>query len=1085
VSGEPPSGSIHCPECGQDNPPRSLFCNGCGARLDEAEASEERKLVSILFVDLVGFTGQSHQTDPEDVRDALRLYYSKAKECIEQHGGTVEKFIGDAVMAVFGAPVAHSDDAERAVRAALLVLERIQELNRAHGLQLAARAAVNTGDAVVTLEAGEPQVMGDVVNTASRLQAAAPVGRVIVGDQTHRATRHAIRYEALAPVEAKGKPKLLPVWLVVEPSVAPAERPIAANPLVGRDRELELIRSLWERVVAERRPQLVTVLGPPGIGKSRLCREVSALVSADRGRILRGRCLPYGEQTGYQGFSHLVRGAAGILESDRTDIARQKLTHVVEELLPEAEAADTLRYLALLLGLGDDDIGGEPLLLFFAARRFVESAGLAMPTLLVFDDIHWARSSELELLEYLASHVRETPVMFVALARPELLDAHPNWGGGLVAQTTIPLEALASSDSALLVSHLVGSAAGGSVDIDRIVEVAEGNPLFLEELSASVVERGDAGELPVTVREAIASRIDAMSPDVRVALLSAAVIGKTFWRGVLDAVGGVEDVDEALSVLESRDLVRREPTSQLLGDVEFIFKHMLIREVAYSTVSRTARRERHAAVARYIEESIEGSSETLASVLAHHWREAGEPARAVPFLLAAADVARRGWAKGAAADLYSEALELAEGDELRRGIRLQRGLALVAFEEYETAAEDLRRQLPELEGGDRMDALLGLGRATLWTERDSETIEVGEQAAALAAELGDETAVPAALALQSQGYGMRGAEGDLDRALELGDRALEEWVPGARPVDHAEHLHLHADCVYWAGRYERCVELSREARALATDVHSAEALLRGGGTEALGLAGLGRHEEAIKIWDELFAIARDLGRSTAGLLNYSSLAYRELYDLEEARRRSEEAFDQAATRTFRMPSSFAKSDLLFTDLLADDVGRAQVAWPEQWEAAASATGWTQWLIYGRLAAARAEIALHAEPPDSALDWAQQAIEIARRTRRPKYEARSLAVLGEALARLGRRDQALQALRTAVATADGLIGPPGRWNSRAALGRASYSLGDDDGAAVAYEEAAALVERFTRTLAPERAARLLRAPAIREILSAVA
>jgi tetratricopeptide (TPR) repeat protein len=342
--------------------------------------------------------------------------------------------------------------------------------------------------------------------------------------------------------------------------------------------------------------------------------------------------------------------------------------------------------------------------------------------------------------------------------------------------------------------------------------------------------------------------------------------------------------------------------------------------------------------------------------------------------------------------------------------------------------------------------------------------------------------MPAALALQSQAYAMRGDTGDLDRALELGERALAEWVPGAKAYDHAEHLHLHADTTYWTGQYVRCAELSQEARALATDVHSVEALLRGGGTEALAFAALGRHEEAIRIWDELFLIAREMGQNERVLLNYSALAYRELLDLDEARRRSQTALELSEGESFSMPRGFARSDLLFTDLLSGDVENAQRIWPELWADAETATGWTRWLIYGRLTAARAEIALRAEDPESAVAWAQRSIDLARRTRRRKYEARSLSYLGEALARLGRRDEAMRELENAVAVADELIGPPGRWDARAAWGRGAYALGDDTASSTAYAEAAELVETFASRLAPERAIRLLQAPSVSEILS---
>jgi class 3 adenylate cyclase/tetratricopeptide (TPR) repeat protein len=1075
------AGDLTCASCGAANPPGSAFCNRCGASLEPAASTqEERKLVSVLFVDLVGFTASSDQADPEDVRDSLRLYYEQSRERIEQYGGTLEKFIGDAVMAVFGAPVAHGDDAERAVRAGLRVLEGIDELNHDHGLELAARAAVNTGEAVVAMgeRAGEALALGDVVNTASRLQSAAPEGRLIVGEETHRATRHAFRYEELEPVEAKGKAEPVRAWLAVEPSVSPAERPVAGNPLVGRGREIELMRSVWERAVNDRRPHLVTVLGPPGIGKTRLCQEVSGLVGRNGGRIVRGRCLPYEEQTGYQAFATIVRETSGAFESDSQLVVRDKLKAKVDELLPAEETDEITRHLAFLVGASGEMPVPEPGLLFFAARRFLECLGHAQPTLVVFEDIHWAQSSELELLGYLAAHVRDTSILLVALARPELLDVHPAWGGGLAAQTTIPLEPLSPEDATELASHLLRASLEVKPDVGRLVEVAEGNPLFLEELAASVADLREGEELPVTVRAAIAARIDALPADARAALLAASVVGKTFWRDVLRGAAGADDLDGALTVLETRDLVHRDPWSQMPGDVQFTFKHMLIREVAYATVPRAARRARHAAVATYIEQAARGSTETLAWILAYHWREAAEPLKAIPYLLAAAEIAQRGWAKEAAVDLYTKALELAEDDERRRKIRLLRGMALVALGDFERAAEELGELLPELEGEDRLEALLVRGRATHWTERDVETLEIAEKGIALATELEDEEALPAAVALKAQALSMMG---EIDESFELGERALAEWVPGARPVDRTEHLHLHANVTYWVGQFDRCAELAREARAFASDVHSAEALMRGGGTEALALAGLGRHEEAIRIWDELFKVADELGRNKRGLLNYSSLAFREVLDLDEARRRSEEALELSEGESFGMPKRFAASDLLLTDLLAGDIGRAQATWPKLWEDAQGATAWTKWLIYGRLAAVRAEIALHTESPESALEWAHKGIEIAVQTRRRKYEARSRTSLGEALAALGRRNEALAELRAAVAIADGLVGAPARWQARAALGRASYSLGADDVAERAYGEAGELIRAFAATLAPARAEHLLAAPAIQEIL----
>ena len=1073
-----------CPGCGEANPPGARFCASCGAPLGEVvPPREERKLVSVLFVDLVGSTARADKADPEDVRDVLQLYHREAKQCVEQYGGVLEKFIGDAVMAVFGAPAAHGDDAERGVRAGLRILERIDRLNVEHGLDLAARAAVNTGEAIVSVEhakAGGALATGDVVNTASRLQTAAPPGRLVVGSETYRATRDVIRYDELEPVTAKGKTDAVRAWLAIGASAAPAERPLRSTQLVGRERELELLQSVWSRAIEERRPHLVSLIGPPGIGKTRLCREISTFVAERGGRTFRGRCLPYEEQAGYQGFGRVVRHVCGILESDPPAVVRTKLEDAVREVVPLDERAPTTGYLLLLLGVSDDEVS-DGRVLFFAARRLLECVALAQPTVFLIEDVHWADSAELALLDYLAQHVRDAPAMIVTAARPELLDAHPTWGSGLVAQTTIPLEPLNADAAQALASRLVESLGARSLDAARLVEVAGGNPLFLEELAASVAEAGEGQELPVTVREAIAARIDAMPAGARDAVLSAAVIGKTFWRGVLEAVAPGTDVDGALSVLEARDLVRRDASSQLAGDAQYTFKHMLIREVAYATVPRASRRERHANVARYIEETLAGDA--LSTILAYHWREAGEPARAIPYLLDAAEAARRSWAHGPVIDLYTKAFELAEDDELRRRIRLQRGLALSELWEHADAVAELAPLVDELSGGDRLDALLGLAVSYVWTERDADAITTADEALRLAQELGDDAGTAAALAAQSEGLAMRGAEGDLDKALELGDRSLQQWVPDARPYELTHILHLHANALAWRGDYHRSLDLSQRTRALAQDVHSPDALLRGGGLEALALVGLGRHEEAIAIWQELFEMAEQLGENRRVLLNYSALAYREVYDLDEARARSAEALELSEGMTFGMPLQFAGADLVWTHILGGDVGAAQGLWPERWALADQATAWTTWLIAGRLLSARAEIALEAETAEEAAEWAQRAVDVARRTRRFKYEARSLSTLGQALARLRQHDEGLDALRSAVHIADRIVSPYARWNARAALGRIAYELGRDDEAASAYSDAGRIVDDFAATLAPARAATLAASPVVQEIRSA--
>jgi len=677
-----------CPNCGREPPADAAFCPSCGTPLQAPEPGhEERKLISVLFVDLVGSTAAADQADPEDVRDTLQAFHSRAKQEIERFGGTVEKFIGDAVMAVFGAPIAHGDDAERAVRAGLRVIDAIEELNHERAdVSLQLRAAVNTGDAVVAVgtrpESGDPLALGDVVNTASRLQNSAPVGGLIVGEETYRATRTMIRYQDLDAIQAKGKKDPVAAWLAIAPVGAPAERPATTAPLVGRSRELTLLDSVWDRTAAERRPHLVTLVGPMGIGKSRMTAEIRARAEAAGARTFTGRCLPYG-QTSYRPFTEQVWAAAGIFETDDPEDAARKLRERIATLDASPEAEEINRLVGALVGLGDAPTE-EPLQLFFGARRIVELLAAEQPTLLVFEDIHWADGPQLDLLEYLAMHVRDVPVLFLALARSELLEVRPGWGSGILGHTAIPLEPLSPVDAASIASYLL-SGGGDLSSVERLVDVAEGNPLFIEELAASLLDRGPSDELPTTVRAAVASRIDALPADARATLLAASVVGKHFWRGVLRSLDDLEGIDEALLALESRDLIRRESVSQVKGDAEFSFKHILIHDVAYSTLARAERRRRHADVARFIED-VAGQSRNLAWVLAHHWQEAGEPERSIPYLIDAADLADERLAFHHAVELYGSALELlAEDDPRRQALTVKR---LVSFTRLSHAVYD-------------------------------------------------------------------------------------------------------------------------------------------------------------------------------------------------------------------------------------------------------------------------------------------------------------------------------------------------------------------------------------------------------------
>jgi len=643
---------------------------------------EERRIVTVLFADLEGFTARAERLDPEDVRAILSKYHAGLRGEIEAFGGTVEKFIGDAVMAVFGAPVAHGDDPERGVRAAFAIRTAMTEMNRADTqLDLHVRIAVNTGEAIVSLgaktELGEAMVAGDVVNTASRLQTAAPTDGILVGEETFRTTRSIVDYEEVEPLTVKGKAAPVRAWLADAVHTEPGERASNDAPVVGRVHERAVLRRIFDGVVTERRPHVVTVIAEAGIGKTRLAAEFTGALQREGVRVLRGRSLPYGAVTLYGPFAQQVKEFAGVFASDDMAIGREKLDGALAGVIDAAAVG----HLAVLIGMGDGE--GEVAdrqILFLAARRFVESLAREQPTVLVFEDLHWADEGTLDLVEMLASRVRDVPLMLVALARPELLDMRRGWGGGLSAYTALPLEALGHDDAIELAVQLLGSSVWANAE--RLVEIAEGNPLFIEELAASVIERTEAlgGHLPTTIRELVSARLDGLPPEQRAVLLDAAVVGKVFWRGVLQRIATKEaDVDLALDSLEARNLVRREPSSWIEGEEQFSFKHVIIRDVAYGTLPRARRRELHRQVAEYLEESTAGAGAT-GTALAQHWQEAGEPARAVAHLLLAADQAGRGWAKDEAALLYRQALRLVpESDvERRREISRKLGIAMQA-----------------------------------------------------------------------------------------------------------------------------------------------------------------------------------------------------------------------------------------------------------------------------------------------------------------------------------------------------------------------------------------------------------------------
>ena len=560
--------------------------------------------MTVLFCDLVGFTAASEAADPEDVRSRIRPYHARLRQEIEGYGGTVEKFIGDAVMAVFGAPIAHEDDAERAVRAGLRILEAIDELNEADpALSLQVRIGINTGEAVVALgarpEEGEGIVTGDVVNTASRLQGAAPVNGVACSEQTYRQTERVFDYEELDPVAVKGKEEPLALFRPLRPRARFGSDVTRTHttPLVGRELEKTLLIGTFERSAQQRSCQLVTIIGEPGVGKSRLCAELFQHIDQRPELVTwrQGRCLPYGEGIAFWALGEIVKAECGILESDSPAEAAAKL----ERALPEDDP-DRVWFkarLSPLVGAAAEPASQEES--FTAWRRFLEALASQGPTVLVFEDLHWADDALLSFIEHLADWSQGVPLLLLCTARPELQEQHPTWTAGLRNATTINLAPLTDEETARLISSLLERAVLPAQTQRALLERAGGNPLFAEEFVRLLADREQLNEVveevPDSVQALIAARLDTLSQERKSLLQDAAVIGKVFWAGALAAMGDRElsEIEQALHELSRKELVRRSPSSSMQDEAEYGFWHLLVRDVCYAQIPRAARAARH------------------------------------------------------------------------------------------------------------------------------------------------------------------------------------------------------------------------------------------------------------------------------------------------------------------------------------------------------------------------------------------------------------------------------------------------------------------------------------------------------------
>ncbi len=568
----------------------------------------ERKLATVLFVDLVASTELVAGADPEVVRRRVTTFFDNVSRCIDVHGGTVEKFAGDAVMAAFGIPISHEDDADRAVRAALAILEGVHELG------LEARIGVESGEVVVD-ETDSTFATGEAVNVAARLQQAARPGEILMGAAAHRLTFGGIESEPAGPLELRGFRQPIEAYRPI--CVGDGGRPLGslAAPFVGREAELDLLHNTLERTMRDRRPSVFTIYGEPGVGKSRLVREF--LAGAEGVTILSGRALPYGEGVTYWPLAEMVKSAAGITDDDPLEIAREKLI----ECCGDESIAELLGLASGVLEAVEGERGQPEIA--WAAREFVDELADVQPLILVFEDIHWAEEPLLELIDHLAQWVRERALLIVCLARPELLDVRPGWGGGRIRATAIELEPLPRQESERLADALLEDAELPGNVRTHLLDKTEGNPLFVEETVRMVLESGDGAfdRIPDTLQSLIAARIDRLPQSQKLLLQRASVIGRVFWAGALAHLSPEfgEELEDALDDLLMRDLLTRETRTTITGEEPYRFKHVLIREVAYAALSKSSRADLHTKFAEWLRERAD---KELLEIRAYHLDQA-------------------------------------------------------------------------------------------------------------------------------------------------------------------------------------------------------------------------------------------------------------------------------------------------------------------------------------------------------------------------------------------------------------------------------------------------------------------------------
>ena len=1018
---------VACPSCDSLNPSTARFCHACGAPLAEVvtaapSGGATRKTVTVLFCDVVDSTGRGERVDPEALRQVMSRYFDEMSAAIEAHGGTVEKFIGDAVMAVFGVPAVHEDDALRAVRAAAEMRERLtglnQELERTWGVWLEIRIGINTGEVV----AGDPAatwtiVTGDVVNTAKRLEEAAGAGGVLIGRETHRLVAGAVEAEPVEPLSLKGKSEPVAAWRLqaVDRAAAGVERRLG-GPFVGRGSELDRLAGALARVEAERSCRLFTILGAPGLGKSRLARELAAAAEG-RAAFLTGHCLPYGEGITFWPLGDILREAGGV-EAARAALAGTDEADLVIERVRGA--------------LGDPGTSAAGEETFWAVRKLLEALARRQPLVVCFEDIHWAEPTLLDLIEYLAGWIRDAPVLIVCNARPELVENRPSWYAPRANADAVALEPLSEEESDALLRALDESVSAEARA--RIAEAAEGNPLFVEQMAAMAAEAGAGASLavPPTIRALLAARLDRLEADERSVIERASVVGRRFWRGaVVDlAPPGLRDsLGHHLLTLVRKELIVPDP-----GDVEhedsFRFRHVLIRDVAYEGMPKELRSELHQLFAGWIERNGGARAGELEEIRGYHLEQAYRlrvalgPAGGRELVLArrAAEIlgsaGRRALLRSdmpAAANLLHRALDLG-GDRLPDRPLLLRELsaALWAHGELGPADEALAAALEAAtaSGDRRTEWYARLDRSARGgysgSDAAAELERVATEAVGVFGELGDDLGLARAWRLLAQvaRRGCRFAE-----AQEAADRALAHAEAAGHSNEVAGIVDLLCTALLYGPAHAepasgRCAELadgSTGNRMLEANAASSRA-----GLEAM----LGNFDEARRLATAAANTYDELGHLLfrAGLSEVAGPIELLAGEPEEAERELRLAFDLLASSGDT--ALLGSPALMLVEALVAQ-GRAEEArhFLEIGKAATSSDDTTDLVL---AATAEARLQAHVGDVAAAEAAARTAVEAASGTDAIVLHADALALLADVLEVAGRLGEAEAAQQAALA-----------------------------------------------------------------------